>query len=117
MNIVEKIKWLKEQHGESVEIGSSFYLFSKGWLNIDENDDAYHVMYTSAKDTHNPLSGPALGVDFTKATGDRYKRYGLSGAWRSALSMWPVRDEVEAHQVYMQVRRYIKSAYDYNMNK
>ncbi|MCI5060696.1 MAG: hypothetical protein MRY79_06465, partial [Alphaproteobacteria bacterium] len=58
----------------------------------------------------------ALGVDFSKETGGRRVVPGyLSGAWESAISMWPVENEKRVLEVYKDVRRMVDSAYSHNM--
>jgi hypothetical protein len=113
-NISKRIEALFSKHGESVEIGRTLGIFSKGWLSISDRGDFWDILYTSSKDTHSyqPLYGPALGADFLKASGER--KIGprdLTGAWKTALSLWPVRDEREAVAVFETVKGYIERAY------
>lgn len=114
MNITDKLQALRDHKGAHVEIGRSFFLGSKGWLSIDDKDTHFAVMYTSDKDTHGPLSGPAYMLEINKQTGARQETAGLSGAWKSALSMWPVRGADEIAQVEKIMRGHIDAAYEYN---
>jgi hypothetical protein len=114
MNTVDKIQALLDNKGTSVEIGRSFFSGSKGWLAIEDKGDYFSIMYTSDKDTHSPLAGPALMLDLDKETGTRRQAAGLSGAWRSALSMWPVRDAGEIESVQKKMTALIDAAYEHN---
>ena len=110
--IIAKIEQLYAEHGETVQIPSApskapwwRKLFGAinpvrpGYLWIEEKDDHWNVQWATGRTTHNGYV-PTISVDFDKATGERWKRYGLSGAWQSALSMWPVRKEEEANIIY-----------------
>lgn len=116
MNTIEKIQTLFKQYGESVQIGKFLGIISKGWLSITEKECCYSVLYTSEKDAHYPLKsgGPALEIDFNKVTGERHRSLGFTGAWKTALSMWPVYNEQEANEVYDTVKSYVDKAYNYN---
>lgn len=116
-NTSDLIEDLYNTCGNQAEIAKKFWLFSigKGWLHLTDEGDYWFVLYTSDKDTHHILNGPALGADFEKTTGERKIRCsGLTGAWESAINMWPVKDEEKAEQIFNIVRRYVHQAHQYN---
>lgn len=115
VNTASQIKELFTNHGEKVQIGKAWGIFSKGWLSIKDNGDFWHVMYINGKDTHQPLSGPALAADFLKASGERkIGPMNLTGSWKSALSMWPVKDEREATLIFEIIKNYVGQAHRFN---
>ena len=58
-----------------------------GWITVESNGDGYDVMWCSGKYTHNPLFGSAISVEFFNNQ--------IGWVFKSAISMWPVRDEDE----------------------
>ena len=85
---------------------------SKGWLSFHDRGDHWAVFRTNGKYTHQPLDGDALGADFLKDTGERkIGPLSLTGAWRTAFTMHPVRDEEKAVKVFNYVARMVDLAY------
>ncbi len=112
LSTIEKLKTLAS-FGEHHELGRDLLFFHKGWLHIEDEGNRYNVFYTSSKDTHNRGTGPAYMVDFEKKTGDLYARYGLTGAWKTALSLWPVDDPEEAREIFQTVAGMVDEAYNH----
>lgn len=108
MNNAQKISKLVEQLGDSVQIferkrvlGFIPLTISRGWLWLEDAGDHWSVTLANGKTTHQPLGGPALGADFRKDSGERkVGPLDLTGAWKSALSMWPIKNEEEAARVF-----------------
>lgn len=111
MNIALKISMLAEQYGKQVEVlqrKKILGLFPStlhiGWLWIEDKGTYWYVTFASGKDCHNTLNGPAIGADFLKESGERrVGPLGLSGAWESALSMWPIKEEAKAISVFTRI--------------
>ena len=114
MNLSQKIQTLFNAHGETVQIGKRFGLFSRGWLWIEDNGDSWHIDVANGRTSHDPLGGSVYGIDVRKDTGERLKKPGLTGAWESAISMWPVRDEGRAEGIYRHVATRIDRAFAYH---
>lgn len=80
---------------------------SQGWLSIEDLEDHWHVMWTSHKDTHDwhGTKQHAVGIDVDKKSGllrtvgKAGEPFYLSGAWKSAISMWPVREPEAAQEI------------------
>lgn len=76
----------------------------KGYIEVEKTGQGWYVMWCSEKTTHCPLFGPAVSVHFLR------DRVGL--VCKSAISMWPVRDETEKEHwidwLKKKVRRAIK---------
>jgi hypothetical protein len=110
---IQKLETLAKL-GESHEIGKEFFFFSKGWIAIEDEDDSYFVHYTSDKDSHNRAFGAtSYAASFEKGTGDLKPGPGdLTGAWKTAISLWPVRDPAEAASVHKLMRDLVHEAYD-----
>ena len=83
------------------------------WLTIYEYEDYWHAMVHNLESGHQPLNGTTYGVDYLKSDGSLRDgpRY-LTGAWKAALSMWPVSDEQEVQEVFDYVSRKIDKAYN-----
>ncbi len=81
-----------------------------GWLSITDEDRSWHVMWTTGRTTH-LCTRPALAVDIDKATGGLSSLRGVTGAWKSAISMWPVFDVHEAARVHARVCDLIRRAH------
>ena len=129
--LVQKIEMLAEQVGNAVQVvegverkrvlGSTSRNVFYGWLWIEEKKarwggKAYwRVFLANGEKTHQPsVDDPCFAADFQKANGQPYRRFGLTGAWDSALSMWPVRDEKEATRIIDLVSSRINLAYKYH---
>lgn len=65
--------------------GSHFCGFNKGWISIDGNENKFDVMWTSSKDTHNPLKGSAISGTFIFGE--------IKSVYKSALTMHAVSEE------------------------
>lgn len=70
------------------------------WLWIDDDGADWFVTVASGPRSHDALSGPAYGCYVDKGTGELSASRGWTGAWRTALSMWPIRDEADARLAY-----------------
>lgn len=112
LSTIEKLKTLARL-GKHHEIGPDWFFWTKGWLAITNEDNCYSVHYTSGKDIHQPLCGPSYIADFEKDTGRPYERNGLTGAWKTALSLWPVNDQAEAREIFQTVAGMVDDAYDH----
>ena len=62
--------------------------------------DGYDVMWTSGKETHQPLNGPAYSLVFSEQ--------GIDRVFESALSMWPV----EGKDKRLDVARFMEGKID-----
>ena len=120
MNRSEKICELKKRYNEPVQIlerkevlgGLFSFNKSRGWLSFEDRGDHWSVILTNDKYTHEPLNGDALGADFLKETGERkIGPLSLTGAWRTSLTMHPVRDEEKAVQVFNYIAGMVDRAY------
>lgn len=108
MNRSQKIGKLVEKFGKSVQIferkrvlGFIPLTLSRGWLWIEDTHDHWSVILANGKMTHQPLDGHAFGADFRKDNGERkVGPLDLTGAWKTAVSMWPIRNEEEAVRVF-----------------
>ena len=122
MSNAEKISRLMERFGRSVQIFERKHVLgfipitlSRGWLWIEDANDHWSVTLANGKTTHQPLDGPALGADFRKDNGERkIGPFDLTGAWKSAISMWPIRNEKEAARVFGLITSRIDLAYRYH---
>jgi len=122
VNNAQKISKLVERFGKSVQIferkrvlGLVLVTLSRGWLWIENANDHWSVTLANGKTTHQPLGGPALGADFRKDNGEcKVGPLDLTGAWKSALSMWPIRNEEEAARVFSLIASRVNLAYRYH---
>ncbi|MDO8507041.1 MAG: hypothetical protein Q7S53_00545 [bacterium] len=122
MNDSQKIAELVKRCGKSVQIlekkrmlGFIPVTHSRGWLWIDDANDHWSVTLANGKTSHQALGSKAFAADFRKANGER--KIGpsdLTGVWKSALSMWPIRDEEEAVRVFDLIVSRIDLAYSYH---
>lgn len=119
INYAEKIGRIVEKQGlgpiqvfrRKNILGIPFKL-SRGWLSFRDAGDFWSVLLTNGRHTHQPLYDDALGADFKKDDGKR--KIGplhLTGAWRSALSMWPARKDDDAIRVFNYVASMVDLAY------
>jgi hypothetical protein len=126
MDLLEKVKYLSEL-GESFPVTRKKKVFSglipvkihDGWIAITEEKNCFSVMWTTERDSHNRHDGPALVIDLDKSDGTLYRRAGLSGAWKQALSLWPVGEQHqdEIKQIYDLMQKRIDIAYDWQRQK
>lgn len=125
MHLGEKLAALHQRFGKLVEVCERKQILwclpltlHSGWVSIEDKEDHWAVLWTSDRDTHDPLfHGPAIGIDVRKDTGERHRiaGAGLSGAWRTAVTLWPVRDDGEAEEVFRRVQRLVDLAYSYHI--
>ena len=73
-----------------------------GWITVRNTGDAFEVMWTTGRDTHQPLDGPAVFATFSDA--------GATHVCRSALSMWPERDTARAARFVVALEKKIQKA-------
>jgi len=119
----EKLAALAERFEDPVEVLERVRLLwfipftrCRGWFSIEDNGDHWAVLWTSHRDTHDPLfHGSAIAADVRKDTGERHQRAGLSGAWRTALSLWPVRNENDAERIFRHVQHLVDLAYRWHI--
>lgn len=119
MNQAEKIRSLVQQYGNKIRVRRGFRLFGRRinlwtrcWLRVEESPDHWGVFRASGRDTHFPIPyGPVIAADFRKDTGALHTAHGLTGAYMTALSLWPVRDETKARIIYIEICALIDSAY------
>jgi len=122
MSLVEKLSFLASR-GESFPVTrwKKFlwlipYRSRGGWISIEVKDDkdVFFVMWTDSKDSHLPhISGSAYAVDIRRDTGELNNRFGQTGAWKSAISMWPIYDDnrAEAERIFGVMKYRIDVAY------
>ncbi len=117
--IVQKVVDLYETYGKSVKIPrSGWWAFweAPGWLWIFKEREHYHVQWATGKTTHfSPCK--SYGVDICFKTGKRHSVYKLTGAWHSALSMWPIYGESSADCVYNYIVDLVEKTHDVRMEK
>lgn len=79
----------------------------EGWIQIEELENSWEVMWCDGKNTHSNFNGPAVSVEFLKdeSIGEVYK---------SAISMWPVIDEEEKINWAEFIKEKIEQAYKKN---
>jgi hypothetical protein len=68
-------------------------------------------MLTSFKNSHHPFLGNAISADFRKDNGERYTFWGWPGVCESALTMWPVRDEQRAKNIFNYISNQVHEVY------
>lgn len=113
---IRQIQALVEQEGPLFRVPKKSWLniFEyRPWISVDRKPDCYSVMLASGRTTHQPLHGPAYMVDFDLDTGELRSNFGLTGAWKSAISMWPIRDRTQAEQVYQRAVALLERCYQH----
>lgn len=118
--IIQKIEQLREQYGSTVKIPSPeptwwqrfnawidpLYALRLGngylWIEDHDSDGYYNVQWATGRTTHSGYKS-SFAVDFDKKTGKRYTGHYLTGAWRTAVTMWAVRDEASADDYYRKI--------------
>lgn len=117
---IQKIRAIIKHHGDAAPITkpSTFLwgLFSwlqsnKGWLWLDDHSDYWSIYLTSDKRYHVSF-GPVYIVDIDKSTGLLKNDMGSTGAYKTAISVWPIRDPDEAHAIYLNILNKIDTVYD-----
>ena len=73
-----------------------------GWITVRNTGRAFEVMWTTDRDTHQPLDGPAVAATFSEA--------GATHVCRSALTMWPERDAAKAARFVAALEKKIQKA-------
>lgn len=128
MDIIKKIEFLlKAGDVVPVNLEKAIKIFNfrfviwranQGWLHIEDKQDYYSIMWTTDKETHSRAFGTrAHMIDLDKATGKLHQKYGFSGAWESAISMWPVKEEEDIKRVFNIMKARIDIAYEWQKNK
>lgn len=97
LTAVDALRAIFARHGKTAPV-TNWWRFWRPYqyLWIERRGPVWTVFAASGRSGHFAVYGSALAVDFDDATGKRVRRYGMTGAWRSALSMWPVRSERDA---------------------
>lgn len=95
------------QHLSSLGLGTHWCGWFKGYITIEGNKDKYEVMWTSGKNTHDPMTGNAISVEFTEN--------GRGLVFESAITMHQVRDESEKEQCIKFIEKKIERAYRKNV--
>jgi hypothetical protein len=72
----------------------------EGWLWVEDHDQYWTIWVSSFRTIGLPGGSPPVAADISKETGERWQRHGLTGAWRTAISAWPVNDENVARQIF-----------------
>ena len=132
MKIAEKIEALFQRSSDVSENGDRYvevgrdvprlsWLFaarSKGWLTITEKPDSWFVLFGGGRDVIDVGEGDSLiGAAFYKGSGDLVQRYPAeTGAWESAVNIWPVYDETRAQEVVTDLVSKIDEAHNYHLN-
>ena len=123
MHNAQKISQLTERFGKEIKVlerirvlGFIPVTLSCGWLwiSVDANDH-WSVTLASRRTGHYPIFSPAFGADFRKDNGER--KIGplhLRGAWKSAISMWPITEDEEADRVFNLIASRIDAVYRYH---
>jgi hypothetical protein len=91
----------------SLGLGTHWCGWFKGYITIEGNEDKYDVMWTSGKDTHDPMTGNSISVEFTEN--------GCGLVFKSAITMHTVRDESEKEQCIKFIEKKIAYAYRKNV--
>jgi len=123
VNTSEKVAALFDRYGEAVRLyqtlGYRWFSFQvgKGYLTIDDQGDKWNVMWTSGRDVHNRGEGSAYSINVSKKDGEVVRDSASpTGVWKSALSMWPVRDKGVAAKIVEHMRGLINLGYQ-NMTR
>lgn len=100
VNVPRKILWVSSS-------SDRFY------VTVYDKGDYWFVLLTNQKDSHNRAGGSrAYAVDFRKDDGEVHERFSHSGAWKSALTVWPVMEEDEAKRIVDYVARMVDLAHE-----
>ena len=121
MTIAEKLAKLQDLVGSAIQLyyTTNFFIFwttlKEGWwlwIN-DENEQYYVVWMVSGRDVHNRGKGRGICVHIRKDNGERDDRgFGdWTGAFETAISVIPVREEVRASEIYGEIVEAINFAY------
>ena len=117
IDTISAIHHLLDKYGTVLEIKKilPWYLLSikvnDGWLVIDDNDGHYFITWSTYPQSHNVLARPLYGVNICKETGALRSKHGLTGAWKTAISIWPISDKKEAQEVFSMMLRLINRCY------
>ena len=113
-DLVSIIDELRKKHGDTVEVRKKlpWYLLgieiNDGWLYIDDKDDHFNVGWSTSSTSHDLMARPFYSVDVSKETSLMRQVYGLTGAWKTALSLWPVHDKDEAQEIFQMIERLLR---------
>lgn len=86
-----------------------------GWLYLTDKSDHISVLFILGE-MSNRIYLSAYAVDIDKRDGSLFQRNGLSGAWKSAVRMWPVKEEELIKDIFEDVKEKIDIAYEWHMN-
>ena len=123
MNRAEKILKLVELRGTSVPVYRQvkFFWFIPlrfliGYLWISDERTHWGVTIANGETSHNRAFGArAYGADFRKEDGERrIGPPGITGAWQTAITMWPVRSEEKAIEVFNYVAGLVDQAHAFH---
>ncbi len=121
MHTAQKIEHLFNRFGETVKVRQRVLLLGlipiiigSRWLWIEEEPTYWLVYVASHKDSHNRGTRKLIAAEFLKESGERkIGPMDHTGTWKQALSLWMVRDEAEALQIFAAVKKLAESTYDY----
>lgn len=86
----------------------------KGWIAVDDEPDRWFVIWTNQKNHHNRAGGArCYAVEFRKDTGAPRSDGDWTGAWESAISLWPVtkKDQDKANSIIADITECVDLAY------
>ena len=93
-----------------------FTAHNKVYLSVfkgNKGKDYWFVLLTNHPDGHNRAGGvKTWGADFRMDDGEIYQRAGMSGAWESIISVWPVEGKNKAAKVFSHVAEMVDLAYE-----
>jgi hypothetical protein len=98
-NIIQRIS--------SIGIGTHHCGWFRGYITIEGKENNYDVMWTSGENTHDPLRGNSISVQFTDN--------GYGWVFKSALTMHPVRDTSEKERCIKFIEKKVDYAYRKNV--
>ncbi len=123
MHTSQKIAALQQRLGDTVQVyrrKKMLCVFNRvvpgWWLWIEDQGDYYRIFRASAQTYHSREFGKSFAADFQKATGERQLGPDpFKGAWESALTMHPIKDENRAKEIFDLVTSEIDAAYQYHL--
>jgi len=74
----------------------------RGWITVDAQSDGFAVLWCSGRTTHQRLAGTAVSVTFFE---DR-----IGDVFKTAISLWPVRDDCERRRLADWMKRKVNQA-------
>lgn len=83
---------MKETLERLETLGEGSHRCYRGWIAVERKSNCWDVMWTTGKDTHFRGGGAkAISVQFKDD-------WSLGWVFKSAITMWPVRDSVEREE-------------------